>query len=1145
MIGKREKMKRQFFRSREYVFTSMVRVLLDKTINLSDADVDDIVHNYHFDSIYDDYGRSVQNLPPEPSQDEDEGAEREEKDVAKDGGESAVDDGREVTTAEEVEEEEMEEEPSQPLPPGERWSGEFVRSGFFHRRRHKKWMKGALIGKAKRKKHQVATSSTGTSASAAVIKQDRAEDESVFFADADESEDEKEKAAPVVKENLGDKAEGRSNGSQPPIPKLVVKSRRGFHLHRHRKRHRGRKPWHVKKSHHYDMAPKLDLSTDEDEDMKVLPILECSKAADVDKGNVSDENVTIDVEGEDGAGEERVQRQDDVKSKSRSLKKSLNSLNLDLVKKEPDTRTKSNWSKTVLDSAETKSEIEKPKQSDDKTKSDSGKTTSDSGDKVKPHDTGTKSDTPRTKADGAGVKLENVLPDVKHEKEGVRHKHHPPSLPTRTSKRERRRSGQSMSSTEAYDYSQPDAPRKPADVPSCPEADGDGKEIETPRVEAESPSVASPYSSRRRERRGKFKSEKVKAEEVKRAEAKKEEAAERGEPCSEPSSADRHRRKSVLRSGEIGERSNIFESLERHCQEGSYEVAEPAKLSESPSCQWLSSDWHRKLTSLVGDVAEHAKVPESAHSHQPSEQGPSIIPVVGGAGDPSDLSKTSQSCQSSDRLQRNRHDMGEVGETSDSLESERHSRKSRHHLVEAYEPSVSRESSESCGRNRHKVGDWGDRTGKLELPQKQRRKSSLGGEESTASQHQERHQQKSGVGESTDSKRSERHRRKSSHEARLKLNKVLTAVDGSSDDDFEPSKPMAATFPLRQQHARLSKKSTIKRRTRDMDLSEETSEEEEERGEGRGSLRSRHREQSQSRNSLEKSSSRTRTGGLRSELSKLLKPSDLIVEDDLIKRVENSFLRRYRNSRRRTPANGAVDNKQRKIDAFFLKNSNKRPGAGVLGDKVRPAEKSPSKNRVLNEITPEKSGNFQNHLFGAHCTPRGSLSGYKIPKKNSQASTAEPPSSPLQSAPSSGALFGMGTEFRSFRSEATAAGSPRLRRRGDGAADERTPRKCVITSGGGGSDLETASVLSTEQCEASQFSMENCHGYRSQSPSSEASTAHARHSDSRESTPRRFTRSQLAEDMVENSPSPHGVGSSSGGKMKLREGLLKASQFSC
>ena len=1250
MIGKREKMKRQFFRSREYVFTSMVRVLLDKTISLSDADVDDIVHNYHFDSIYDDYGRSVENLPPEPSQDEDEVGEREEKDLAKDsqeGGESAVEEGREETAAEDVdvEEEEPDEEPSQPLPPGERWSGEFVRSGFFHRRRHKKWMKSTLVGKARKKKHQATAASSGTYVSAtAVVKQDRADDDSVFFADADDSEDEKVKGTSGVKASVEDKVEDGSKERQPPIPKLVVKSQRGFHLHRHRKRHRGRKPWHVKKSHHYDMVPKLDLSTDEDEDMKVSPVVERSKAAVAEEGTVSDENVTIDVEGEGCAGEERLLlQQDDVKLKSDSLKKSLNSVkNLDHIKIEPGVKTKSNRTKTVHGEMEMKAEVHKPKLPDVKTNLDSAGVTNDHGDKARLHSSGTKSNNMRTKVNAVVVKSESVLShDVKREKEGVRHKHHMPSLPTRTSKRERRRSGQSVSSTEVYDYSRSEPSGKPVDIPGCLEAVGDSKAVVASQVEAESPALSSPLSSRRRERRGKFKSEKVKAEEAKWAEA-----SESGELSSEPPSDDRRQRKGSHRSGEVGERSNIFESLERHCQEGSYEVAEPTKLSEPSDRQWLASDWHRKLTSLVGDVAEHAKLPEPAQSHQPSEQSPSRIPVVG--NDHSDQSKASHGYESSGREEKRGHDVGEVGEVSDSMESlDCQSRKSRHLVAEVPEPSISVASAERRGRKRYPVGDLVDRASMLELSQRHQPKSSLadgesvtpehtdrhrrkgshGVRESTTPEHTDRHQRKSSLedrestttehpdrhrrksslvdgesttpehpdrhrrkgslvdgesttpehpdrhrrkgslvdGESTTAehpdrhrrkgshgvrasatlKRTERHRRKSSHEARLKLSKVLTAVDGSSDDDFEPSKPMAATFPLRQRHERLSKKCSIKRRTKDVDLSEETSEDEdvEERSEGRGSFRSQRRERSESHNSLDSSSSRTRTGGLRPELSKLLKPSDLVVEADVIKRVENSFLRHYRHGKRHLLANGVADNKQRKIDSFFLKNSNKRPGS--TGDKMRLAEKSPSKNRVLNEITAEKSGNFENHLFGAHCTPRGSLSGYKIPKKNgSQSSTAQTPSSPMHNVPSSGGIFGMGAEFRSFRSEA-AASSPRLRRR-EGGMEERTPRKCV-SAAGGGSDLETASVISTEQCEASQFSMDNCRGYRSQSPSSEASTAHARHSDSRESTPRRFTRSQLAEDMVENSPSPHSVAgsNSSGSKMKLREGLLKASQFSC
>nr|KAG5701801.1 hypothetical protein BaRGS_000791 [Batillaria attramentaria] len=80
MIGKREKMKRQFFKCREYVFTSMVRVLIDKQLDLSESDVEGIIASYHFDSLYDNYGLSVRDLPTEESEEADNSMEVSEVD---------------------------------------------------------------------------------------------------------------------------------------------------------------------------------------------------------------------------------------------------------------------------------------------------------------------------------------------------------------------------------------------------------------------------------------------------------------------------------------------------------------------------------------------------------------------------------------------------------------------------------------------------------------------------------------------------------------------------------------------------------------------------------------------------------------------------------------------------------------------------------------------------------------------------------------------------------------------------------------------------------------------------------------------------------------------------------------------------------
>ena len=315
MIGKREKTKRQFFRSKEYVFASMVRVLLDKSLSLSSADVDDIVHNYHFDSVYDDYGLSVKSLPPEPSQEEENASVvREEKPdtvgVAQGEAEVAVSVVEEVPAEEPAPEEAEEEEAdfSQALSPGERWSGEFVRSGFFKRRRHKKWMKGGVGLKGKKKKWQPAMSSPEASLPTPPVKQEKlqVEDDHIFITSAEDSDEEREKLASVVKSvtDMMDKSDEESSVPQPSISKLLAMSPTGghrpVHRHRHRKRHRGRKPWHMKKEPHY-MGTAIDLSTDDEEDMKVCPIAGPGKGFSEEllpdkKGNTPQQLTSVDVE---------------------------------------------------------------------------------------------------------------------------------------------------------------------------------------------------------------------------------------------------------------------------------------------------------------------------------------------------------------------------------------------------------------------------------------------------------------------------------------------------------------------------------------------------------------------------------------------------------------------------------------------------------------------------------------------------------------------------------------------------------------------------------------------------------------------------------------------------------------------------------
>ncbi|KAL8621040.1 hypothetical protein ACOMHN_040565 [Nucella lapillus] len=399
-------------------------------------------------------------------------------------------------------------------------------------------------------------------------------------------------------------------------------------------------------------------------------------------------------------------------------------------------------------------------------------------------------------------------------------------------------------------------------------------------------------------------------------------------------------------------------------------------------------------------------------------------------------------------------------------------------------------------------------------------------------------------------------RRRSSHLARLKLSKVLATPDSSSDDDFEPTQPVMATFSRRQK-PRHNKKVEVKRRGRNMsseDRSEGEDSEEEDDVERhrRKRIMSHHREnrdKSLQVDVVPKSVTRTCVDNLQPELSKLLKPADLIVGEDLVRRVEDRVLRRFRPNHHYSCVNGTLEDRQREQKVTQVGRDSKRKSKLIItkdsnkwlrssGDGETPLTKPASKTRVLNEITPERSGNFQTCLFGAHYTPRSSLSGYKIPKKSCSQAAASA-LSPQTVAPPPTVSFSDSADSRSFKSVAAPGDLS-----GQAEGTEHTVRKTGVVSEGAG-NTEATSSLTSDQCEGHPLTWNDYRDYRSGSPASEVSVVAvvARRSDSRESTPRRCTRSQLADEPVENSPSPHRVGTHGSSRMKLRAGWLKASNF--
>lgn len=388
-----------------------------------------------------------------------------------------------------------------------------------------------------------------------------------------------------------------------------------------------------------------------------------------------------------------------------------------------------------------------------------------------------------------------------------------------------------------------------------------------------------------------------------------------------------------------------------------------------------------------------------------------------------------------------------------------------------------------------------------------------------------------------------RFHRKSSQQTRLKMNEALSALAESSDDDFEQKQPVVAAFTKR---SKLTKRSSSRHHKRDINSDGDNSVEEGKNEKVENQRQSRHRHSnglpktSHQVQSKMKSAPRLPATNIRPELNVLLQKAKLTVKDSLKEKVQNRLLKSCK--KWRTASNGHLDTNQQRIDTFFGKppvgSEKSYDSADSLGKHF---DKKQSSNRVLHEITPERGWNHI--IFGAHYTPKGSLSGYKIPKKSSnQTASLTTPVSPLHSAPPTvqGSLS-CRRDRHSLKSEASS-GSP-----GRKLCMDNMPlaAKSVFGSAASGQEPASATAVISSQCDTSRVSPEtiaNHHSYRSHSPQS---VEH--HSDSRESTPRRMTRSQIIDDMVENAPSPQSGGIVGGGgslKTRLRDSWLKAAHFS-
>lgn len=835
MIGKREKMKRQFFRYKEYVFAGMVRVLLDKHINLSDSDVEGITSNYHFDSIYDDYGHSFPQLMDYQSAEETTegddstlktpGKGRVIEDIAESGDDSAQQDVGVLTSDINTK---MDEESLRMLARGERWSGEFVRTGFFKRRRHRKWIRGPFgsVSKLSAKCESQCEVKAGTIEAETTDKED-----STHAVSADESEIDN---PVIVKKEILDQGANKgknSEGNLPPIPKIVVVSPKGKITEklriRRKKRQRGRKPWHVKKLHHAEIAAKIGLVGDEE-----LKEMGCEEVRDV------------------------------------------------------------------------------------------GGTTNDASECE---------ETIVTAGDAQAVAVEIVV------------------------------------STER-------------------DSDNLGENVESMTdPEPECPVVSLPA--------------------------------------------------------------------------GSFEAASESKQSRRERSR------HRKR--IARSNRARATCEDPSIKVQPDEGGLSV--------------------------------------------------RARVFDIEKY-PGKKRKVDAVFMEGKKEQND------QLELAEKELAPDVK-----------------------VECSISSRQRRKTLHQTRLNMNKALSALAESSDDDFVSPKLMVSTnFARRRSHIKQERRQSVQdlKQSDDESSKDEEKKEREEKEDAEEGLSDGINAvllcnpQQPADGITDQTLPRLRTASIRPELNGLLRKSKLTVKESVKEKVQNRLLKSRH--RWRTNSNGLHNGSQIKIDNFCSVDKNQ--------DSSEIIKKQVSKNRVLHEMNPERDYGAEKNIFGAHYTPKGSLSGYKIPKRTSQSSLPTTPTSPLQSVPSLGCV--------GIVERACIELSPDLqptRRRLDNRLEGKSSVKKVFHS----LDVETTASSMAGHGDSNHFTLEtvsNCHGYRTNnSPlSSEGSNGnHALQSDSRESTPRRVTRSQLTDDLGENAPSsPRTLLNSGGGsggssaKMRLKESWLRAAHFS-
>lgn len=119
---------------------------------------------------------------------------------------------------------------------------------------------------------------------------------------------------------------------------------------------------------------------------------------------------------------------------------------------------------------------------------------------------------------------------------------------------------------------------------------------------------------------------------------------------------------------------------------------------------------------------------------------------------------------------------------------------------------------------------------------------------------------------------------------------------------------------------------------------------------------------------------------IKNELDFYIKTNQLVVSDKIKDKVERGLLK-SKNLRSR-PINGIHERSPKKFDSYFRNGRKSNSDSGTKESPFTLKNSVSEMARVLHEISPGRvRATVENGYFGTQSPPRGSLSGYRIPKK--------------------------------------------------------------------------------------------------------------------------------------------------------------------